>query len=260
MIQKRYLVGETLFAEGEPSDYACRILSGEVDILKQHDGEAVNIGTAKAGEFVGELGVIEDSPRIATVRAASPVTVEVIPKNEFLKRISEDGELSFRLLNRLGNRLKLVSQAYVKAVTRGRPRADTRQSWSGAASPLPALRVFANSSRLARLLPSEGVPVTTVPFVVGRVSTEGEEQLQRPADLAIKDVKPFRLSHVHFSIDHNIGTYAVRDVHSNLGTEVNGSGLGDHFASDQAPLHNGDNIVVAGGKGSPYRFLLVVEG
>ncbi len=258
MIQKQYLVGEILFAEGEPSDYACRILSGEVDVIKQIEGETVTLGTAAAGEFIGELGVIQDAPRIATVRARSLVTVEVIPKDEFLKRISEDSELAFRLLSRLSSRLKVVSQALVEAVTAGGARSDTRHSRSGTASPLPALRVFGNSKRLARLLPSEGLPVTTAPFVVGRVSTEGDRQLRRPVDLEVADVKPFRLSRVHFSIDHNIGTYVVRDMHSSLGTEVNGIGLGDHFASDQAPLHNGDNVVVAGGKGSPYRFRLVV--
>ena len=87
MIRKQYPVGETLFAEGEPSDYACRILSGEVDIVKQNERETVSLGTAKAGEFVGELGVIQGSPRSATVRALSPVTVEVVSKEEFLKRI-----------------------------------------------------------------------------------------------------------------------------------------------------------------------------
>lgn len=260
MIRKQYLVGETLFAEGEPSDYACQILSGEVDIVKRHEHESVSLGTAKAGEFIGELGVIQGSPRSATVRALSRVTVEVISKDEFLKRISEDSELSFRLLSRLSSRLQHVSQALLEAVTTGGARPDTRHSRSLTASQLPALRVFAGSHRLARLLPSEGVPVTTVPFVVGRVSMEGEIPLQRPVDLAVADVKPFRLSRVHFSIDYGIGTYVVRDMHSSLGTDVNGNALGDHFASDQSPLHGGDNVVVAGGKESPCRFLLVVEG
>ncbi len=260
MIRKQYPVGETLFAEGEPSDYACRILSGEVDIVKQNERETVSLGTAKAGEFVGELGVIQGSPRSATVRALSPVTVEVVSKDEFLKRISEDSELSFQLLSRLSSRLQHASQALLEAATTGGARSPARHPSSDTASPLPALRVLAGSHRLARVLPPEGVPVTTVPFVVGRVSMEGEMQLQRPVDLAVADVKPFRLSRAHFSIDYSIGTYVVRDMHSSLGTEVNGNALGDHFAADQSPLHSGDNVVVAGGKDSPCRFLLVLEG
>jgi hypothetical protein len=258
MNQKHYRAGDILFAEDEASDYACRILSGEVEIVKRNDGEAVNLGTAAAGEFVGELGVILDSPRIATVRAAGPVTVEVIPKDEFLRRISEDSELAFRLLSRLGTRLKVISQALVDTVALGGGRAVGRPSGDGAPTPLPALRVFADSNRLGRLLPSEGVPVAVVPFVVGRVSKGGDRAFQRPADLALDDVKPFRLSRVHFSIDHVGGRYMVRDMHSSLGTEVNGTGLGDHFASDQALLGDGDNVVVAGGKDSAFRFRLVV--
>jgi hypothetical protein len=81
-----------------------------------------------------------------------------------------------------------------------------------------------------------------------------------PVDLAIGDKRPYRLSRLHFSIVRDDSTYVVRDMHSMLGTSVNGQGLGDQFAADRASLHPGDNIVVAGGEGSPNEFRLVLEG
>lgn len=258
MIQKQYRAGEILFKEGEPSDHALRIVSGEVDVVKENEGEAVILGTAKDGDFIGEMGVIQESPRIATVRAVSAVTVDVFPKDAFLKQISEDPELALRLLKRLGERLKVVSQAFVEAVTMGGTQHDLREL--DAPPALSPLRLFADSNRLVRLLPSEGVLVTPFPFLVGRLPQETETQAPLPLDLALQDVPPFRLSRVHFSIDREDSAYVVRDMHSHLGTEVNGHGLGDHFASDRAPLRVGENVVVAGGKGSSFRFRFILEG
>lgn len=260
MAQKHYRAGEILFREGEPSDYACHIISGKADIVKQNEGEVVILGTARAGDFVGEMGVIQASPRIATVRAASPLTVEVIQKDAFLARISEDSQLAFRLLSRLSDRLKVVSQALVEAVTMGEARVDMREPGGNTSSTTPGIRVFADSNRLSRLLPPEGVLVNSFPFVVGRLSREEEIQPTMPVDLSLRDRKPFRLSRVHFSIDRSDGTYVVRDLRSSLGTEVNGQSLGEQSDSDQAPLRKGDNSIIAGGKDSSYRFLFVLKG
>jgi hypothetical protein len=260
MMQRDYRAGEVLFGEGEPSDYACRILSGEAEIVKQNEGDSVILGTAKAGEFIGEMGVIIASPRSATVRAVSALSVQVYPKDEFLKRISEDNQLAFRLLVRLSERLKDLSEAFVDAATIGDSRLDGRTPESDTISALPPLRIFASSDRLAEALPSDGVLVHSLPFVVGRAPVERELRPAVPVDLAIGDKRPYRLSRLHFSIVRDDSTYVVRDMHSMLGTSVNGQGLGDQFAADRASLHPGDNIVVAGGEGSPNEFRLVLEG
>lgn len=258
-MQKQYRAGEVLFGEGEPSDYACRIVSGEADIVKNNAGEAVVLGTAKAGDFIGEMGVIEGSPRSATIRAVSAVTVEIYPKDAFLKRISEDNEMALRLLSRLSQRLRVVSQAFVEAVTIGGSGLGAGEPEGGATGTLRPLRMFADSNRLEGQLPSEGVLVNSLPFFVGRSPKEAEPKPGIPVDLALEDKQPYRLSRVHFSIDSADGSYLVRDMHSMLGTNVNGDGLGDHFTADQAFLSAAENIVVAGGKVSPYRFRLVVE-
>ena len=73
-------------------------------------------------------------------------------------------------------------------------------------------------------------------------------------DLAIPEPEPYRLSRVHFSFIAQGGEVLVRDLHSALGTIVNDQPLGRDFPVDSAPLHKGENILVAGGKGSPFTF------
>ena len=255
MIQKIYRAGEVLFHEGELSEFVCRLVSGEADVIKHNEGEAVILGTARPGEFVGEIGVIENSPRSATVRAVSAVTAEVYPKDEFLLRVSQDGVLALQLMVRLAERLKTVNAAFVEAVSIGQ---SVPQGQSDLASALPPLRIFADSPRVAQALPPEGVLVETLSFVVGRIPEKAEAPPKIPVDLALQDRRPYRLSRVHFAIDAVNGTYRVRDLHSTLGTDVNGRGFGGMFAADEAVLESGENVVIAGGRDSPYRFRLVI--
>jgi hypothetical protein len=54
------------------------------------------------------------------------------------------------------------------------------------------------------------------------------------------------------------GRLLVSDLGSTLGTILNGQGIGHHFMRDAAPLNTGENRVVAGGRGSPFDFVISV--
>ena len=77
-------------------------------------------------------------------------------------------------------------------------------------------------------------------------------------DLAIREPAPHRLSRAHFSLIVRDGEVVVRDLNSSLGTIVNDRPLGRSFPRDSAPLHKGENTLIAGGKGSPFVFTLTL--
>jgi hypothetical protein len=80
------------------------------------------------------------------------------------------------------------------------------------------------------------------------------------ADLQLRDVRPYRLSRLHFSIQEmGSGDIIVRDLGSTLGTRVNDDQLGVDFPKDFVALREGSNTVVAGGPQSPFVFEVVVE-
>ena len=70
--------GEILFAEGDTADFACLILSGCLEALQWDHQVARVIGASGPGTLVGELGVLENKPRSATVRALEHSTVLVL--------------------------------------------------------------------------------------------------------------------------------------------------------------------------------------
>ena len=72
---KRYAVGETLFNEGDKADGLYMIRSGSVTVSRVIAGKDVVLAYVSAGNYVGEMALVSNTPRSATVRAASPTEV-----------------------------------------------------------------------------------------------------------------------------------------------------------------------------------------
>ena len=259
MVAHRFATGEIVFREGDPSDRVGRVLSGEVEVLRNHAGHPVVIGRVGPREFVGEMGVIEGRPRSATVRALTETAIDFVDKETFLRQVSEDRTTAFELLLRLCMRLRDVDAALAEADVPPRLPADAaaaeRQPPSG-----PRLTIYAESDRLADLLPAEGHALELLPFFVGRALTEDDTKPPINIDFTIRDEAPHRLSRVHFAIMRLGDDLIVRDFGSRLGTLVNGDFLGgDLLRTNSAPLKPGDNVIVAGGSDSPYAFRLRLQ-
>ncbi|HET6519016.1 MAG TPA: cyclic nucleotide-binding domain-containing protein, partial [Geminicoccaceae bacterium] len=235
--ERRFGPGAVLFREGEPSAEVFRIRSGEAEVLKEPEGggRPAVLGTVRAGEFVGEMGVLQEQPRSATVRAVGEVTAEAIPGDEFLRRISRDSETALQLLVRLSERLRHVNQRLARAAAAAAPAAASAEPGQRGAvtpnvAPAPAadsIRIFTASDALAGALPPEGLRVERFPFVVGRRPEAGDPALEEAeVHLQLPDARPYRLSRAHLAIRRHGRGYVVSDLGSVLGTAVNGRFLG----------------------------------
>jgi CRP/FNR family transcriptional regulator, cyclic AMP receptor protein len=259
MTRTHFAEGQVLFREGEPADRVFRLLSGAVDILRELDGDPILLGRVGAGQFIGEMGVVENRPRSATARAASEVEVEILTPTEFLDQIARSPQAARELIQRLSQRLR---EADDRIVNDERRNAQAHKSHKDADSHTAVVSVTnaylsAKSPWLRRQLHTP-LGLGDVPIIVGRgpVAREGLPPLQ--PDLKLKDTVPFRLSRNHFMIERRDGSYYVRDLRSTLGTIVNGEPIGEHFRGDDAPLRAGENEVIAGGVDSPFVFSVFI--
>ena len=75
--------GEELFAEGKSGDRAYIIKEGQLEILKKSSGREVSIAIRDPGEVIGEMALLEQGPRTATVRAHSDSLLLSIHKDGF---------------------------------------------------------------------------------------------------------------------------------------------------------------------------------
>ncbi|HZA65353.1 MAG TPA: cyclic nucleotide-binding domain-containing protein [Geminicoccaceae bacterium] len=258
---KRFEADEVLFREGDPSRFAILIHSGSADVLRQVGDDSIVLGTVNAGEWVGEMGLLEDRARSATVRAASRVEAELIERQAFLDRVSDEPELARKLLVRMSARLRDVEDMLTRLyAAQGGGAAGRSELVEAAPSPsaLPPITLAATTRGAQLVVGSEPISITRLPFTVGRQPDEGEAAAPIPPDLMIPEPGPYRLSRAHFSLIERGGEIAVRDLASTLGTIVNDRPLGRDFPIDTAPLHPGENTIVAGGKASPFVFAVVI--
>jgi CRP-like cAMP-binding protein len=258
-MRRRFEADEILFRQGDPSDFALLILSGSVDVLREVGNDAIVLGMVRAGEFVGEMGVLEGRPRSATVRAASPVEAELIERQAFLDRVSDEPELARKLLVRMSARLRDVEDTLTGVYAQGSEDAGAPVEAPRSASGAPSIMLAATTDRARAFIGADLMPITRLPFTVGRRPDEDEAPPVITPDLAIPEPPPYRLSRTHFSLIAQGGEVVVRDLASTLGTIVNDRPIGRDFPSDSAPLHEGENTIIAGGRGSPFVFALTLS-
>ena len=93
--------GKELTREGAPAREFFVLVEGNADVLK--NGKRIN--TMKAGDFFGEIALIHDSPRTATVIASSPVRALVVTERNFRRLLDESPEIQRKVLSALAERV-----------------------------------------------------------------------------------------------------------------------------------------------------------
>ena len=99
--------GAVVIVEGDPTDSLYIVISGRMRVLMSDaDGKEVILATLGPGEFFGEMGLIDDSPRSATVVAMEPCELIVINKRDFKKCLEENFEMAMTVMRGLVRRLR----------------------------------------------------------------------------------------------------------------------------------------------------------
>jgi CRP-like cAMP-binding protein len=107
MKRHSYESGEVIFREGEPSDVAFLILSGKIEVVHRQVGdEDRHIAVLGKGEYVGEMGAIDDKPRSATALAMGEVICMSVDQEEFMDMLLSRPQESIELLKVLFERLR----------------------------------------------------------------------------------------------------------------------------------------------------------
>ena len=96
---------QNLFSQGDMGDAAYVILDGNAAVLVQNQDEEAHVATIEKNEFVGEIAILCDVPRTATVRATGHMETLKIMKEHFLDLMAEFPEMSIEVMRELANRL-----------------------------------------------------------------------------------------------------------------------------------------------------------
>jgi EAL domain-containing protein (putative c-di-GMP-specific phosphodiesterase class I) len=80
--------GSTIFAENDPPTTAFLIERGDVEVSTLQRGERTILGQLGPGMLLGEMAVIDNSPRTATARAITDCTLTPIDRRQFAERLA----------------------------------------------------------------------------------------------------------------------------------------------------------------------------
>jgi len=85
--KKIFNKGDVLLREGDTGHNAYVLETGSVEILIQRDDTLIQIGTRGPGSIIGEMAMIDDKPRTATIRALEDCHVIEISREDFARRL-----------------------------------------------------------------------------------------------------------------------------------------------------------------------------
>lgn len=98
--------GRALTEQGKSGGEFFIVISGSADVRR--DGKSVD--TIAAGDFFGEIALLDNGPRTATVVASTPMRLLVLSPRQFQDVLHDDAEIAVTLLHAVTRRLRAAAQ------------------------------------------------------------------------------------------------------------------------------------------------------
>ena len=109
--------GQFLFKEGEPGDAAYIVLKGKVSVFIETEKGSVEVAQLKRGDVVGEISILCDMPRTASVKAVESVQTLKVTKDTFIHLLTEFPEIAIEIMRELASRLNKTNIQLREALT-----------------------------------------------------------------------------------------------------------------------------------------------
>jgi len=246
-----YKEGEVILQEGALGHRAYIIISGMAEVSVQAGADTHVLAVLGPGEIFGEMGLIEDRPRSATVKAVERTSVKIIDREAFTNLCGRNPKMLMPIIKALFERLRIANARLSELTTKptSAPKAETSC----------VITIEGASAQARDALGGGPVEITQFPFRVGRYSEYAEEDVFGHNDLMMEDEMPYQVSRNHFAIDWIEDGISIVDRGSRLGTIVNKKRIGGEEGMHMARLKEGENRVIVGTLKSPFRFIVTMS-
>jgi hypothetical protein len=247
-----YKAGKVIVQENDFGETAYVIEQGQVEVSKELDGQSVHLAYLGAGETFGEMSMIDEKPRSATVTAVTETVVREIRQDDFFNSFQTDPKVALTLLKVLFERLREANAMILQL-----QKADPQQ----ALVPKPlagvpprehaAITLEGVTPRAAATLPVTPFQITKFPFRIGRRSPDPLVY----NDLMIPDSVPAQISRHHLAFITHEGRVGVVDRGSSLGSWVDDEKVGGPSGPSGPMFFTGsEGLLVLGSRDSPFKY------
>ncbi len=116
--------GDSLFKQGDVGDALYVIMEGEADVLVDTPGGQITVATMGEHDFVGDIAVLCDVPRTATVTATSKLTTMRISKDLFFQLVCQFPQIAIEIMRVLAHRLDVTTRKLQDVVSKTKTSAE----------------------------------------------------------------------------------------------------------------------------------------
>ncbi|MEJ2270283.1 MAG: cyclic nucleotide-binding domain-containing protein, partial [Desulfobulbaceae bacterium] len=243
----RFKKGATIIHEGTTGSNAYLILSGSVEVFKKVGGEKLVLSRLVKGNIFGEMSLVDEKPRSATIVALEETEVRILSRERFESMLEQNPRAVIPLLKQVFQRVRYLNQmvtAFCGQASTGTVELATQP-----------LRLTAKTEEAEQAMQGKEIDISKIPFQIGRTSTSSVFGFN---DLNLEDKEPYRVSRCHCLITIVDNEYYVVDTVSSRGTVVDSSKIGGREELKRVLLESGKHRIILGGEESPYVFDLEV--
>jgi len=243
----RFKKGATIIHEGTTGSNAYLLLSGSVEVYKKVGDEKLVLSRLVKGNIFGEMSLVDDKPRSATIVALEDTEVRILSRERFESMLEQNPRAVIPLLKQVFQRVRYLNQmvtAFCGQASTGTVELATHP-----------LQLRAKTEEAEQAIQGKEIDISKIPFQIGRTSTSS---VFGSNDLDIEDTEPYRVSRCHCLITIVDNEYYVVDTVSSRGTVVDDSKIGGREELKRVLLESGKHHIILGGEESPYVFDLEV--
>ena len=113
-----FRAGDLLVRQGDEAECAYILIEGDAEVLVDTPQGPLTVATLGRNDIVGEIAILIDVPRTASVRATSRVVTLRISKDLFFRLISEFPQLAIEIMRELAHRLENTTTRLREAISR----------------------------------------------------------------------------------------------------------------------------------------------
>lgn len=107
MVERNYDAGHAIVNQGQSGEGFFIIVTGKAEAIRERsDGEKVNVNSFGSTDYFGELALLDDGVRTASVVALEPTNCLVLTRWDFLAALRDDVEMSILILQELAKRFR----------------------------------------------------------------------------------------------------------------------------------------------------------
>ena len=98
--------GEAVVRQGDPGDAAYVIIAGTADVMVQTPSGPLTVASMQCNDIVGDIAILIDVPRTATVTATSELVTLKLTKELFFQLVTDFPEIAVQIMRVLATRLE----------------------------------------------------------------------------------------------------------------------------------------------------------